>query len=192
MDKEKEAEYLDIIEEESGRLSQMATNVLNLTKVENQTILTDVHRYNLSEQLRTCVLVLERKWTKKNMELSLPSQEFYITGNEELMKQVWINLIDNAIKFSHESGELAIDVKGNNNRLFVTITDRGEEIPQENIGRIFDRFYQADESRATEGNGVGLAVVKKIVDLHHGRISVESSDGATSFTVSLPAVPPVS
>jgi len=93
-------EYLNIIEEESLRLSYMATNVLSLTKVENQTILSDVTEFNLSEQIRSCVLVLERKWSSKNLDLQLDFDEYKICANEELLKQVWINLLDNAIKFA--------------------------------------------------------------------------------------------
>lgn len=179
-------EYLDVIEEESLRLSQMATNVLNLTKVENQTILTDVAEFNISEQIRTCVLVLESKWSKKNIELSLPGEEFYVTGSEELLKQVWINLIDNAIKFSRDSETVEIGIEQKNGYLKVTISNNGEEIPEYAREKIFNKFYQADESHAAEGNGVGLAVVKKIVDLHGGEVGVSCADGKTIFTVSLP------
>ena len=186
LSEEKKAECLNIIEEESLRLSQMATNVLNLTKVENQTILTDVAAFNLTEQIRTCVLMLESKWTKKHIGFSLPEEEFYAYGNEELLRHVWINLIDNAIKFSHEYGTVEIMIGPTPRMIHVTITDFGEDIPKEAQGRIFNKFFQADESHATKGNGVGLAVVKKIVDLHGGKIDVESGEGRTSFTVSLP------
>ncbi len=183
---EKKTECLDIIEEESLRLSQMATNVLNLTRVENQTILTDVAEFNLTEQIRTCVLMLESKWTKKHIEFSLPEEEYYAFGNEELLRHVWINLIDNAIKFSHEYGTVEICIGPTPRMIHVTVIDFGEGIPEEAQGRIFNKFYQADESHATKGNGVGLAVVKRIVDLHGGKIGVESGNGRTSFTVSLP------
>ena len=102
LSREEQLEYLDIIESESRRLAQMATNVLDMTKVENQTILTDVTTFNLSEQLRTCVLLLERKWETKNLEMNLELEEHMISGNQELLKHVWVNLLDNAIKFSPE------------------------------------------------------------------------------------------
>ena len=95
-------EYLDIIESESKRLADMATNVLNMTKVENQAILTDVSTFNLSEQLRTCVLLLERKWEKKNLEMNLDLEEYTVSGNQELLRQLWLILLHNAIKFSTE------------------------------------------------------------------------------------------
>ena len=183
---EEQMEYLDIIEEESMRLSQMATNVLNLTNVENQSILTDITRFNLSEQLRTSVLLLEPKWAKKHLDLSLPTEEYYIKGNEELLKQVWINLFDNAIKFSYEYGLLSTVIEKTEGKISVSISNIGDPIPEESMDKIFNKFYQADESHSTEGNGVGLAIVKKIVDLHHGSISVKCKDTVTTFKVVLP------
>lgn len=176
-------EYIDIIEEESLRLSYMATNVLNLTKVENQTILTDVSRYNLSEQIRACVLLLENKWMKKHIEFSLEFDEFTISASEELLKQVWINLIDNAIKFSPEYGNVIIKIKKYEEKHIISVVNLGEDIPKESIRKIFNKFYQADESHAPEGNGVGLAIVKKIVELHKGLINVKSQNGVTTFEV---------
>lgn len=182
---EQKKEYLDIIEEESLRLSYMATNVLNLTKVENQTILTDVTSYNLSEQIRACVLLLENRWTKKKIEFSLEFDEYEINANEELLKQIWINLIDNAIKFSTDYGMIMIRIKESNDRYKISIANTGTEIPKESMPKIFNKFYQADESHASEGNGVGLAIVKKIVDLHKGSIAVESENGFTVFEIEL-------
>ena len=182
---EQKKEYLDIIEEESLRLSYMATNVLNLTKVENQTILTDVTSYNLSEQIRACVLLLENRWTKKKIEFSLEFDEYEINANEELLKQIWINLIDNAIKFSTDYGMIMIRIKESNDRYKISIANTGTEIPKESMPKIFNKFYQADESHASEGNGVGLAIVKKIVDLHKGSIEVESENGFTVFEIEL-------
>ena len=182
---EQKKEYLDIIEEESLRLSYMATNVLNLTKVENQTILTDVTSYNLSEQIRACVLLLENRWTKKKIEFSLEFDEYEINANEELLKQIWINLIDNAIKFSPDYGMIMIRIKESNDRYKISIANTGTEIPKESMPKIFNKFYQADESHASEGNGVGLAIVKKIVDLHKGSIEVESENGFTVFEIEL-------
>lgn len=179
-------EYLDAIEEESVRLSQMATNVLNLTRVENQTILTDTSTYNLSEQLRSAILLLENKWSKKQLELEADFNEYSITANEELLKQVWINLIDNAIKFSPDYGMLRFEIQEDPQWLQVSITNTGETIPPEQQGKIFRKFYQADESHSSEGNGIGLAIVHRIVELHHGEIQVDSRDAHTTFTVKLP------
>ncbi len=179
-------EYLAIIEEESLRLSDMATNVLNVTKVENQTILTDVTPYNLSEQLRSCVLLLENRWTRKNLSLELDFDEYTILANEELLKQVWINLLDNAIKFSPPTGEIVLKIDPVWDSVQVSITNFGSDIPADKQEKIFNKFYQADESHGSKGNGVGLAIVKQIVELHHGTVQVDSADGKTTFAVLLP------
>jgi len=183
---EQRAEYIDIIEEESLRLSQMATNVLNLSKIENQTILTDVTTYNLSEQLRSCILLLGGKWERKEIDFILEFDEYQITGSEELLKQVWINLIDNAIKFSPENGTIEIRIHETDYTLAVSILNSGNEITPEQQKKIFDKFYQADESHSTEGNGIGLAIVKFVSELHRGSVSVKSERDVTMFTVTLP------
>lgn len=168
------------------RLAAMATNVLSLTKVENQTILTGVTEFNLSEQIRNCFLLLESKWTKKNITPELDFGEHTIRANEEMLKQVWINLIDNAIKFGDEGSTVRVTITETEKNIFVSIDDTGVEIPPELKERIFQKFYQADESHSGEGNGVGLAVVKAIVKLHNGDVTVSSADRKTVFTVSLP------
>lgn len=178
--------YLDAIEEESNRLSYMASNVLNMTKIANQTILTDVSVFNLSEQIRSCVLLLAGKWEKKDLELQLEFDEFDVEANEELLRHVWINLMDNAVKFTPPGGSVALDVVRGGGFLTVTVSNTGSEIPPDKIHRIFDKFYQGDESHATEGNGIGLAVVKSVVDLHGGNVSAQSKDAVTTFTVTLP------
>ena len=177
------AEYLDIIEEESMRLSYMATNVLNLTKIENQSILTDQTEYNLSEQLRASILLLERKWSKKGLQWQLELGEHRITANEELLKQVWINLLENAIKFSPENGTIGVTISERAGRLSVSVRNAGEMIPPEEQEKIFRKFYQADTSHSSEGNGIGLAIVKRVVELHQGAVEVHSENGGTTFTV---------
>ena len=184
-DKEKK-EYIDIIEEESMRLSYMATNVLSLTKVENQSILTDTSVFNLSEQIRSCVLLLEKKWEKKNLELYMDFDEYMICANEDNLKHIWINLIDNAIKFSPDYGILAIDIKQDQANLYVSISNTGEEIPIEMQDKIWRKFYQCEESHATDGNGIGLAIVKRVTELHNGTVNVQSDSNSTTFTVKLP------
>ena len=184
---EQQQEYLDIIETESLRLAAMATNVLDMTKVENQAILTDVARFNLSEQLRGCILMLlEGKWKSKEMDFSVEFEEHMITGDQELLQHVWINLLDNAIKFSPENGTVAVTIQEQPHTLEVCISNQGPPIPEEKLGKIFNKFYQGDESHSTEGNGIGLALVKQIVQLHKGRITVVSESNLTTFTVVLP------
>ena len=183
---EQREKYLTAIEEESLRLAAMATNVLNLTKVENQSILSEVSVFNLSEQIRSCVLLLENKWDRKNIELILDFDEHEIEANEELLKEVWINLLDNAVKFSPRCGTVSVAIAESIGKISVTVSNTGSEISPENMRKIWNKFYQADESHASEGNGVGLAIVKRVVELHHGAIDVKSGEGITSFTVDLP------
>ena len=186
LSEEERIQYARAIREESMRLSSMASNILSLTKVENQTILTDISRFNLSEQIRSAVLLLEEKWSAKNIDLQLDFDEYTIEANEELLKQVWINLIDNAVKFVPLDGAVSLEISEKDESFYISIANTGSKIPIEKQEKIFNKFYQADESHATQGNGIGLAIVKKIVDLHNGSISVTSENQTTSFTVILP------
>lgn len=183
---EQRVQYARAIREESMRLSSMASNILNLTKVENQTILTDVSNFNLSEQVRSAVLLLEEKWTSKEIDLQLDFDEYTIEANEELLMQVWINLIDNAVKFVPVRGTVELEVLDEGERLCVTVSNTGSEIPPDKREKIFAKFYQADESHATQGNGIGLAIVKRIVNLHGGDIRIRCDGGRTTFAVKLP------
>ena len=187
---EQKEEYLTVIEEESLRLSDMATNVLNLTRVENQAILTDVEKFNLSEQIRSSILLLADKWEKKQLDFNVDFGEYRVSANEELLKQVWINLLDNAIKFSPTGGVIEVNIKNQSDSLSVHIINSGEEIPAASISRIFQKFYQADSSHSGEGNGIGLAIVKKVVELHNGTVSVQSENNLNMFTVTLPKSQP--
>jgi len=183
---EQRVQYARAIREESMRLSSMASNVLSLTKVENQTILSDVSSFNLSEQVRSAVLLLEEKWSSKNIDLQLDFDEYIIEANEEMLKQVWINLIDNAVKFVPRCGTVELEVLDFGKNLCVKVSNTGSEIPPEKQDKIFAKFYQVDESHATQGNGIGLAIVKSIVELHNGEVNVSSGNSITTFTVMLP------
>lgn len=183
---EKQREYLEIISSESARLSDMATKVLDLAKLENQGILTDVSTYNLSEQLRECILLLERKWTAKNLGVSTDFSEIFVSANKEMLKQVWINLLDNAVKFTPEGGSIKIGIRKENDGISVSVANSGTTIEAEDLSRIFRKFYQADASHAAQGNGIGLAIVKRIVTLHEGGVWAECADGWTVFRVTLP------
>ncbi|MBE5741962.1 MAG: HAMP domain-containing histidine kinase [Clostridiales bacterium] len=185
--KEKRLQYLNVIEEEISRLTDMTTNILNLSKIENQGILTDKTEFNVAEQIRTCVLLLEKKWTKKQLELNMEFDEFQIRANEDLLKQVWFNLIDNAVKFSNDGGELKIEVEKIGEDIAVTIENTGETIDESEYTNIFQKFYQGNKSHKKEGNGIGLSIVKHIVDLHGGEITVKSENGRTRFFVILPS-----
>ena len=183
---EQRSEYLTAIEEESLRLASMATNVLKLTKVEKQNILSDVTEFNVSEQIRSCILLLENKWTQKNIELALDFDEYTVFGEEELLKEVWINLFDNAIKFSPYGGTVSADIKDTIDGVLVSVSNTGSGISEENMNKIWNKFYQADESHTSEGSGIGLAIVKRIVDLHGGEVSVKCENGKVTFSVCLP------
>ena len=165
----------------------MVTNVLDLTKVENQTILTGQSTFNLSEQIRSCILLLESKWSAKNIDLHIDFNEYEIYANKEMLKHVWINLIDNAIKFSQDYGVVSVEISEKNGLITVAVSNTGSDIPADKIDRIFNKFYQADESHSSEGNGIGLAIVKQVVKLHNGTVIADSRKGRTTFTVMLPA-----
>lgn len=187
---EEQAEYLDIIIEEAKRLTALSANVLNLSKVESMSFLTDPTSFNVGEQIRECVLLLEKKWTEKEISFHFHLSEQKMDGNEQLLKQVWTNLIDNAIKFSPEKSEIILSMETESDSFTVTITDHGLGMDEKTQHSIFDKFYQADPSHSSEGNGLGLAIVKKIVELHRGTITVKSQPmQGSSFTVMLPVSP---
>lgn len=183
---EERNEYLEIIESESGRLSQFTTNILNMTRVENQIILSEKTTFSLSEQIRFCFILLEDKWSRKNQDFQLEFGEHTITANEELLKHVWVNLLENAIKFAPYDGRVAVTISETGDEIAVCVSNTGSEIPKDKQARIFSKFYQVDESHSSAGNGIGLSIVKKVVELHDGKINVGSGDGKTEFTVILP------
>lgn len=182
---EQKKEYLAAISEESLRLSNMATNVLELSRLEKQTILSDIRRYNVSEQIRGCILLLENAWSGKNLDWSLELDEYEIEANEERLKQVWINLLENAVKFSPPDSLIELTAEEEQGRLRLTLTNPGV-IEAEALPKLWYRFYQGDQSHAAPGNGIGLPIVKRIVELHKGSISAESEGGKVRFIVEIP------
>ncbi|MBQ7325148.1 MAG: HAMP domain-containing histidine kinase [Clostridia bacterium] len=184
---EQRAEYIDIIIAESDRLAGMSTNVLLLTKLENQTIVTDKAPFYLDEQIRSELLLMEDAWTRKNLCLSPELEEIEYNGSAELLSHVWRNLLSNAIKFSPDGGELKIDLFRAAGEIVVKITDEGPGMDEATAARIFDKFYQGDTSHKTEGNGLGLSIAARAVTLCGGVISVQSAPSqGTTFTVRLP------
>ena len=180
-------EYAEMIADGARRLSALSRNVLSLSRLENQGIITERRRFRLDEQIRQAVVLLEPKWAEKRLELDIELSEVTYEGNPELMIQVWINLLENAIKFSNAGGPLIVRLSEAGGEALTTIEDRGVGMPEEVVGRIFEKFYQGNPSRAAEGNGLGLALVKRIVELSGGRVGVESRPGEGSrFSVSLP------
>lgn len=160
--------------------------MLYLSKIENQTILTNQQTYNLSEQIRLVFALLDKKFSEKQLQIIFDNQEYFITGNQEMLKQVWINLLDNAIKFSPDVGKIEVAISQNNEKTYISVSNEGEDIPTDVLTHTFDRFYQGDKSHATAGNGLGLSIVKKIIDLHGGEIKVSSEKGHVSFGIVFP------
>lgn len=185
---EQRREYTDIIISESERLANMAGNILLLTKLENQTIISEKTRFRLDEALRTALLLLEKDWSQKNLELSLSLEETWCVGNDELLSHVWQNLLSNAIKFSPDGGELSLVCLSSPEGVWVRVGNQGEGMDEETLKRIFEKFYQGDSSHSSRGNGLGLPLAKRIVELSGGSIHAESSIGMGAvFTVRLPA-----
>jgi signal transduction histidine kinase len=184
---EERREYGQTIVEASHKLTELITNILKLNKLENQEIVPTSEPYALDEQLRECVLGYEELWDKKNITLDGDGiEEVQVCCDRALLELVWNNLISNAIKFTDEGGTITLALKTEGNHAVVTIQDTGCGMSEETTARIFDRFYQGDTSHASEGNGLGLALVKKVIALTHGEISVESLVGqGTTITVAL-------
>lgn len=185
---EQRLEYTDIIIRESERLANMSSNVLLLTKLENQAIITDKNYFSLDEQIRNCILLLQMQWEKKEIDfnIELDSIEYY--SNEEMLSQVWVNLLSNAIKFSNKNGEISVKCYYDGYNIKVKISDNGIGMSDNIAEHIFEKFYQGDLSHVSEGNGLGLSLVKRIVDLCGGKIDVKSRVGkGTDFIVRLPS-----
>ena len=184
-DEQKNA-YIDKIIFNTRRLSDLVGNILLLSKVNNQTISLKASTFRLDEQVRQSILALESKWEKKEIEFDIDLDEIEHTGYENLLRHVWLNLIDNAVKFSPQNGQIRIRLKQLAGSVTFSIWDNGLPIPEADIDRIFNKFYQGDNSHASEGNGLGLALVRKIVAAAHGTINVTSSeDAGTEFVVAL-------
>ena len=178
--------YTEKILFNTRNLSALVGNILLLSRLDNQSISLEQSRYRLDEQIRQALLQLEQAWTDKELSLEVELEPILFTGPEKLLLQVWTNLIGNAVKFSPHGGELRVELKGQGERLLFTVSDRGPGIPPEAQGRIFEKFYQADSSHKQEGNGLGLALVSKIVRLLEGRVWAENrEDGGCRFFVEL-------
>ena len=190
LSEEQKAEYITMIAQESDRLSRLSETLLRLSALEQQTALASLSSFSLDEQLRQVILRLEPNWSHKDIDWQLDLQEVSITSDQELLNQVWVNILQNAIKFSSESSEIAVRVFRDGNAI-VEVEDHGCGMTEEAQQRIFDKFYQADKSRKQEGVGLGLSLVKRIVDMMGGEIKVTSQVGVGStFRVELPLTPP--
>ena len=186
---EEKKSYLEIIETETKRLSKLSDNLLKLSSLDCGTKELQIETYDLDKQLKNVILSLEPQWSKKNIEFEIECPHTTVAADEELMSEVWINLLNNGIKFTLYDSKMFVSIKKDDVSIEVTIKDSGIGISEEEQKCIFERFYMVDKSRKRElgGNGLGLAITKKILDLHGGSIRVESEiNKGASFIVSLP------
>ena len=186
---EQQNEFAKIRMDESEHLANMSSNVLLLSKLESQEIVSDKEVFSLDEQLRTCMLVMEEQWSEKNLTIDMDLDEIEYYQNKDLLYHVWMNLFSNAVKFTKENGTIKVKCHTASDAVFVAVSDDGIGMDEETKKHIFDKFYQGDTSHATSGNGLGLSLVKRIIEMMGGRISVESTYGkGSTFIVSLPSV----
>lgn len=184
---ETENEYIEKILFNTRRLSSLVSNILLLSKLENQSIQTHREKYALDEQIREDILALESLWEPKDIEFDVDLDAVRYYGNKNVLHHVWSNLLSNAIKFSPNGGTIKMRLFKENKKIVFLIEDNGPGLSEEAKKHLFDKFYQADTSHKEEGNGLGLALVKKILSLCDGEISAENmKDGGCRFTVTLP------
>ncbi len=185
---EEQQEYVEKILFNTKRLSELVGNVLLLSKIDNQAIPKNEKKFRLDEQIRQSIMQLETSWTEKDIELDVELEDIEFVGNATLLIHIWDNLINNAIKFNIQGGTVKLRLNKDDDNIIFSIEDSGPGISEEALKHIFDKFYQADSSHKQEGNGLGLALVKRIVDLYDGEIKVENLPGTgCKFAVVLPA-----
>lgn len=171
----------------TGRLSGLVSNILLLSKIDNQNISMNLETFRLDEQLRQAIVALEPKWSEKKLELDAELEDVSFFGSETLLYHVWSNLIDNAVKYNPIGGSIFVRLQASEQNVLVSVTDSGPGIPEQQRQRIFEKFYQVDSSHKNDGNGLGLALVKRVVTMHEGSIAVENvPKGGCKFTVVLP------
>jgi len=182
---EKRKEYSKGITDASRRLSEMITNVLKLNRLENQQVFPEITKFNLGEQLSESFLLFESVWEDKNIDIEVDLEEdIWVEADKELLSLVWNNLFSNAFKFTKNGGKVSLSLSATDHHAIIKVADTGCGISPQVGQHIFEKFYQGDESHATQGNGLGLALVKRVIDIIKGEISVDSVVGAgTTFTV---------
>ncbi len=184
---EERREYLSIICEQARRLSNLSTEMLQLARLDTNVVGLDKEKFSLDEQIRTALLALEPMWTAKNTDLDIDLDEVTIFANKAMLSHVWENLISNAVKFTPENGKIAISLKRAGDKAVFVIKDSGCGISPEALPKIFDRFYKSKAPENAGGNGLGLSITKRVVDISGGNITVNSELGkGTEFTVTLP------
>ena len=184
---EERCDYAKAISEAARKLAQLITNILKLNKLENQQIFPTPQAFDLSEQLCESLLLFEDAWEAKNLEIETDIQDgVRIQSDPELLSLVWNNLISNAVKFTQPGGTVGVSLKAEEDHITVVVRDTGCGMTPEVGQHIFEKFYQGDTSHATQGNGLGLALVKRVVDILNGEIGVQSIHGkGSTFTVRL-------
>ncbi len=184
---EKRMEYAKGVADASNRLSEMVTNILKLNRLENQQIFPKISEFDLGEQLCECLLQYESIWEKAQIEIETDiAENIKVKADSELLCLVWSNLFSNAFKFSEKGGKVSVSLEATNHHAIVKVKDTGCGMSAEVGAHIFEKFYQGDTSRSLQGNGLGLALVKKVIDIMQGEISVESAVGVgTTFTVKI-------
>lgn len=187
LDEEQRIAYAKSITEASRRLDSLITNILKLNKLENQQIFPKPEPYNLNEQLCACLLDFESEWEKKELNIETELEDDVIVrADPELLSLVWNNLFSNAVKFTDSGGTIRVTLKAEGDDAVVCVSDTGCGIDPEVGKHIFEKFYQGDTSRATQGNGLGLALVKRVIDIVGGEIYVSSEVGkGSAFTVKI-------
>lgn len=184
---EERQEYLGIIREEAVRLSHLTENMLRMSRLDNTEIVTRKETVQVDEQIRRCLILLAESHPERAEDLEVDLCPVTLETDPDLLEQIWINLLDNAVKYSGEGAPVLVHGKCAGGKFVLSIADGGVGIPPEKCAHIFDRFYQCEESHRTEGNGLGLSIVRRIVELLGGSISCDSTPGeGTCFTVVLP------
>lgn len=191
LSEDKRVMYASSMRNATRHLSELVTNILKLNKLESQNITPVLQRCNISENLCECLLDFESEWSRKNIDLEIEIEEdVYIQTEPDLISVVWANLFSNAIKFSPDGGKISVTLEKGIDNVVVTISDTGCGMDQKTIDHIFDKFYQGDTSHSVEGNGLGLALVKRVVDILDGEIDVESvPEEGSEFIVKLRKYP---
>ena len=185
---EEAKEYLSFIVSESDRLVDLTASTLMLDRIQSNRLEVVEREFDLSELLRKSILTLQPEWEKKNIEIDADFGECTVKSNDELLSRVFINVLDNAIKYSRENGKVGVYVTESDEKISVTIADDGIGMDEETKRRMFDKYFRADKSRNTRGNGLGLATVKKIAELLELKIKVDSkTDKGTKFTIEIPS-----
>lgn len=180
-------QYLKIIADESARLAKLAEETMMMSRLDNQQHIPDKEEYALDEQIKKDIILLSAQWNEKEIDMIPELESVRYFGNQKLMSHIWINLLNNAIKFTDEKGNIKVGLKKEKGQIYVSVTDTGKGMTKEQCERIFQKYYQADSSHATKGLGLGLSITHRIVELCGGHIEVDSEPGkGSTFTVILP------